>query len=261
MRVCSSSLALRVALSITFVLSAGIAVAQTPAEHIALGDSSYARFKPDEALPHYIAAIGTDSSNYEALWKAARSEIDLAEAERDEGRRDRFSKAGEALARRAIHVNPQDAEAHFHLARALGRRALSVGVRDRVKFATEVRAEALEALRHDPNHPGALHVLGVWNAEVMRLNGVSRFLAKNVLGGRVFGDASWDKAVSYMERAVAVDPDRIVHHLDLAKIYADVGDKAKARAQFELVVRGRRIDYSDPAYQREAQAALTKMER
>lgn len=233
--------------------------AQSPAEHIATGDSIYAHFKPDEALVHYLAAVGPDSSNYEALWKAARTEIDLAEAEKDEARRDRLSKAGESLARRAIKVNSQDAEAHFHLARALGRRALSVGVRDRVKFGTDVRAEALEALRLDPNHPGALHVMGVWNAEVMRLNGIQRFFAKNVLGGRVFGEASWDKAVSYMERSVAVDPDRIVHHLDLGKIYADLGDKAKARAQLELVVRGRRVDFNDPAYQREAQAALAKL--
>jgi tetratricopeptide (TPR) repeat protein len=241
------------------IFFASAAGAQSPAEHIAIGDSIYAQFKVDEALPHYLAAIGSDSSNALALWKAARSEIDLAEAERDEARRDRFSKAGEALARRSIRVNPEDADAHFTLARALGRRALSVGVRDRVKYATDVRSEALEALRINPNHPGALHVMGVWNAEVMRLNGVSRFLAKNVLGGRVFGEASWDRAVSYMERAVAVDPDRIVHHVDLGKIYVDVGDKAKAQAQFELAVRGRRIDYSDPAFQREAQGALQKL--
>ena len=236
-----------------------VAGAQTPAEEIARGDSVYAAFKPDQAFTHYIAAIGADSSNYEALWKAARSEVDLAEVERDEAQRDRLSKSSETLARRAIRVNPQDAEAHFHLARALGRRALSVGVRDRVKFATEIRAEALEALRLDPNHPGALHVMGVWNAEVMRLNGVQRFFAKNVLGGGVFGEASWKRAVSYMEKSIAVDPDRIVHHLDLGKIYADLGDKAKARAQFELAARGRRVDFNDPAYQREAQAALDKL--
>jgi regulator of microtubule dynamics RMD1/3-like protein len=246
-------------LMVGFLVGAGAARAQSPAEHIALGDSAYAHFKPAEALTHYVAAIGPDSASYEALWKAARSEIDLAETEKNEDRRNEFSVAGERLARRAIKVNPQDPEAHFHLARALGRRALSVGVRDRVKFGTEVRAEALAALQLDPNHPGALHVMGVWNAEVMRLNGIQRFFAKNVLGGRVFGEASWDKAVSYMERSVAADPDRIVHHLDLGKIYADVGDKAKARTQLELVVRGRRIDFNDPAYQREAQAALEKL--
>ena len=244
---------------IALMVCAEFAVAQNPAQQIATGDSIYAQFKPEDALTHYLAAIGPDSSNYEALWKAARSEVDLAEVEKDEGRRNRYSIAGEILARRAIRAKPQDAEAHFHLARALGRRALSVGVRDRVKYATEVRAEALEALKYDANHPGALHVMGVWNAEVMRLNGISRFLAKNVLGGRVFGEASWDKAVSYMERAVAVDPDRIVHRLDLGKIYADIGDKAKARTQLELVVNGRRVDFNDPAYQREAQGVLAKL--
>jgi tetratricopeptide (TPR) repeat protein len=245
-------------LAICLLVTTG-ARAQSPAEHITIGDSLHASFKPDEALPHFIAAIGPDSSNYEALWKAARSEIDLAEVERDGARRNQYSRSGEALARRAIRVNPQDAEAHFHLARALGRRALSVGVRDRIKFATEVRAEALEALRLNADHPGALHVMGVWNAEVMRLNGISRFIAKNVLGGKVFGEASWDQAVKYMERAVAVDPDRIVHRLDLGKIYVDRGDKAKARAQFELVVRGDRVDFNDPAHKREAEAELAKL--
>jgi len=42
---------------------AGVARAQSPADHIALGDSAYVRFKPDEALTHYLAAIGPDSSN------------------------------------------------------------------------------------------------------------------------------------------------------------------------------------------------------
>ena len=38
-----------------------------------------------------------------------------------------------------------------------------------------------------------LHVMGMWNAEVMRLNTFSRAVAKNVLGGRVFGAASWPR--------------------------------------------------------------------
>src|SRR5262245_22049379 len=112
---------------IVLMCSAQLSWAQSPAQQIATGDSIYAQFKPDEALPHYRAAIGADSSSYEALWKAARSQVDLAEAERDEGRRNQYSIAAERLARKAIRVNPQDAEAHFHLARALGRRALSVG--------------------------------------------------------------------------------------------------------------------------------------
>ena len=49
-----------------------------------------------------------------------------------------------------------------------------MGTRDQIKYAGEVREQALEALKFNPKHPGALHVMGVWNAEVMRLNGISR---------------------------------------------------------------------------------------
>jgi FimV-like protein len=137
---------------------------------------------------------------------------------------------------------------------------LTVGVRDRVKYANEIRALALEALKIDANHPGALHVLGMWNAEVMRLNGFERFFARNFLGGKVFGEASWKEAVANLERAVEVDPERLVHRLDLAEIYADIGEKAKARELFEHIVNAQtRTDVNDPRYKAQAEAALKRL--
>ena len=55
----------------------------------------------------------------------------------------------------------------------------------------------------------------------MRLSGLSRFFAKKFLGAGIFGKASWDEAISNMEKAVALDPGRIYHRLELAEIYAD----------------------------------------
>lgn len=229
------------------------------AEQVALGDRETEAFNSAAALAHYEGAIAAEPRNGEALGKASRAAVDLGEQATDAAQGKALFRKGEQYARRAVEASPNDPEAHFHLARALGRTALSVGVRERVKYATEIRALALEALRLDPNHAGALHVLGMWNAEVMRLNGVERFFAKNVLGGRVFSQASWKEAVANMERAVAVDPDRITHRLDLAKIYLDLGEKAKAREQFERVVRGRQTDVNDPAYKREAEQALRRL--
>lgn len=232
---------------------------QSATDRIAAGDRDYAALKAASAYENYQAAVAADSTNAEALGKASRSAVDLGESEPDANKRRAFFRSGEMYARRAVAANPRDAENHFHLARALGRAALNVGVRDRVKFATEIRSLGLEALKLDPNHAGALHVMGAWNAEIMRLNGVERFFAKNMLGGKTFSEANWKDAIAYMEKAVEVDPVRLTHKLDLGKIYLDTKDTAKARAMLEAVVNGAESDVNDPGYKKEAAELLKKI--
>lgn len=238
------------------LLLAGEAPAQGFSEHMLAGDRAHAALDAPGALAHYERALAIDSASYEALWKASRDAVDLGETIAEQGPRMEYYRRGERYARRAVAVNPGDAEAHFHLARAVGLAALTLGVRDRVRYATEVRAEALRALELDPRHPGALHVMGMWHAEVMRLSGFERSFAKRFLGGKVFGSASWADAIRYMEQAVAVDPERLTHHLDLARIYRDRGEKAKAREHYEAVLRGRMTELSDPQYRRAAEREL-----
>lgn len=234
---------------------------QSAADHIALGDKAHADLNPADALAHYEAAIKADSTNYEALWKAARDAVDLAEFDTNKDQASELFRRAQGYAQRAVAANPNDAEGHFTLARAIGRVALTLGKRDRVKYAGDVRTQALEALKINPDHPGALHVMGRWNAEVMRLDGFSRFMAKNFLGGKVFNSASWADAQKYMERAVAVDPTRLTHHLDLAEVYRDLGQKDKAREQFELVIKGESADYNDPHYKQQAEQALAALNK
>ncbi|HWE43730.1 MAG TPA: hypothetical protein VG432_14585 [Gemmatimonadaceae bacterium] len=239
-----------------FVAAASTAGAQTAADHIAMGDSLHKAMNPAAALKHYEAAIAIDPKNYQALINASRDAVDVGEFNGDKNARNELFHSGELYARRAIEVNPNDADGHFVLARALGRTALSLGPRDKVKYATEVRAHAMDALKFNPVHPGALHVMGMWNAEVMRLNGPTRWIARNVLGGQVFGSASWKNAVQFMEKAVEVDPTRITHHIDLAEIYRDTGDKTRAREQFQAVISLPATDYNDRFYKQRAEKEL-----
>ena len=238
------------------LMVASVAGAQTAADHIALGDKEYVAMNASAALQHYEAALQADPRNYEALWKASRSAVDLGSYERDDEKRDAYFKTAEADARKAVEVNPGDAEGHFNLARALGKNALSQGPRARIKYAKDVRTEALECLRINPKQAGCLHVMGMWNAEVMRLNGFTRMLAKNFLGGKIFDSASWAEARRYMEESVAAEPDRIVHHVDLAGVYRDTGDKEKARAEWQAAMRLPNRDYNDRHYKAEADSGL-----
>jgi tetratricopeptide (TPR) repeat protein len=231
-------------------------VAQTAADHIALGDNDHASANAPGALRHYEEALKLEPRNYDALVKATREAVDVGEYNPDEKERERLYSAAEQYARRAVEVNPADAEGHFELSRALGRKALSLGKRDQVKYAGDVRKEAIEALRINPKHPGALHVMGRWNYEIMQLNGLVRMLARTVLGGAVFAEASWNSAQQYLEQATALDPNRLIHHLDLGRVYAARDMREKAREQFDLVIKGTPTEFNDRRYQDEARREL-----
>ena len=244
----------------TLLLCTRAAMSQSAAEHVQVGDSLYQALRARQALWHYKAAIAVDSGDYAALWKASRTAIDLAGFEKDREKRTDMYRAGQRFALRAVAVNPGDAEGHFALARALGRVAMTVGNKERVRYAKRIRTQAVRALESNPEHAGALHVMGMWNAEIRRLSGLTRFFAKTFLGAGVFDSANWDDAVRYMEKAVEVDPARLVHRLSLGGIYADIGDKAKAREQYQFVINGRVMDYNDRYYKQQARRRLKALE-
>ena len=231
--------------------------AQTAAEQIATGDRER-EMNPASALTHYQAALKADSNDYDALTKASYAEIEIGQAAPNQDQQRAAYRQAELMARRAIVVRPNAAEGHFVLATALGRTAQTLGARDRIRYASEVRAQALEALKYDPRHAGALHVMGMWNAEVMRLSGISRFMAKNFLGGQVFSSASWNDAQRYLEQAVQIEPQRITHRIDLAAVYLDRGDKAKAREQLDAIAAAPARELNDANLKRQAEALRSR---
>ena len=233
--------------------------AQTASERIALGDRAYADRQAKAALDQYRLALSLEPKNYEALCKASRTELDLAEGLDAGPLRDSLLAGAQRQAETAISVKPRDADGHFALARVFGRRANGLGTMERIRYAKTIRLEALEALKYDSLHSGALHVLGSWNAEVMRVNGVERAFAKKFLGAEVFGQASWDEAQRLLEKAARLDPNRLVHHLDLGAVYADRGNKAKAREQFMFILAAPVREYNDPVFKKKAADRLKKL--
>ena len=130
-----------------------------------------------------------------------------------------------------------------------------------MKLGGEVRDLALRTLSIAPHHAGALHVMGVWNAEVMRLNGVTRLIARKWLGGKVLETASWAEAVRYMDLSVAAEPTRLVHRLDQARVYRDVGRKDDARKAYEAAIALPLSDANDDIYKKTAEDELKKLGR
>ncbi|WP_373063952.1 hypothetical protein [Gemmatimonas sp.] len=233
--------------------------AQSVSDLLSAGDRESIARRPSAALVNYERAVKAEPTLYVALWKASREAVDLGEFERNPDTRTSLYTRATDYARRAVAANTNDAEGHFHLSRAVGRTALAANPRDRVKYALDVRNEALKALQLQPKHPGALHVLGVWNAEVMRLNGFMRAVVKTFLGGQVLGSASWAEAIRYMELAVAAEPNRLVHYLDLARVHRDAGRPNEARAAYHAALRAPLQDANDDQYRKSAEEELAKL--
>lgn len=123
-----------------------------------------------------------------------------------------FFKAEERC-RRAIALKPDEADAHFWLGVAMGRRGQTQGILRSLFLVSPIRKEMAEVLRIDPSHGGAHHVLG----EIFRQ-----------LPGFAGGDK--EAAARELEEAIRVDPDHTSHYPALAKAYLSLGEKEKARA-------------------------------
>jgi regulator of microtubule dynamics protein 3 len=254
---------LKLALSVLATLAAltSEVSAQTPADHVALGVAAEEAHDVRTALQHYQAALDQDSSNYEANWRGAMTLLTLGEqlTGSKNPERDSLYAQAERYARRAVASNPAGADGHFALAASLGRASLTRGRKERIKSAGEIRREALRTLALNPKHDGAYHILGRWNAEIMRISGFSRFFAKKFLGAGVFNQASWDKAIYNMEKAVELDSTRIYHHLELAEIYADRKRTKDAKTQLHLVDSLPAREVMDSAYKQEGAALRRRL--
>jgi tetratricopeptide (TPR) repeat protein len=245
-------------------LAAGPLAAQTIAEHIAAGDSARCQRDPHAALAQFQEALALDSLNYEANWKAARELTDIGKLMPDSLKKQRDTVYADALAlaQRAVRVDSNGADGHYMVAVAVGRVALTKGPRERVRSARLVRDEALRAIALDSLHDGALHVMGRWNAEIMRLPGLTKFFAKTFLGAGIFNRASWDSAVIYFNDAIRINPTNIYHHLDLAEALVDAHHPEEARPHLEIVAQlPLGCDAGDPVYKEEAAALLEKISR
>jgi tetratricopeptide (TPR) repeat protein len=249
---------------LALLVIAGPVSAQSAAEHIAKGDSAFHALHPDQAVPHFQAAIAQDSTSYEALWKAARAIADVAKQmegndDATKKRRDSLYTVARGYAERSVTANPQGADGHYVVAMVLGRASRTKGKKERVKFAKVIFDEATKAIELKPDHDGAQHVLGAWHAEVKRLSGFQRFFAKALFGGGFMDAASWDKAVEHLERAVAINPQHVYHRLELAEVYVDLDRYSKARELLQSIAGLPVGDVMDPRYKQEATALLQEI--
>lgn len=247
-----------VGLLLISLMMVGWSVAQEDAATlVAEGDSAFAKFDDATALERYEAVLETDSSHCEALWKAARSRVNLGE-ESDDLAEEHYPVA-EELARKAVSVCPDNADANLTLAIAVGRLALLRGGRTKLELSKDVKTYALKTLELDPSRDIAHHVLARWHREVTEIGGLKKMVVKVIYGG--LPDASKEKAVEHFQTAIELAPDYINHHLELGMTYETMEEWQKAKEAYETALSLSPQAPEDSRYILQARKRLDKVEK
>ena len=242
---------MRILMPLLLVLLCGILVnAETVEELLTQGDAAYDALDNEAALKSYKAALEADAQNCDAAWKTSRSYADIGDEKEGKEERTEYFKKAEDYARKAIDLCPSSDMAHLSLSIAIGRVALMEGKKKQVQLSQAVKDEAEKAIELNPDNDIAHHVYARWHRKVATLSGVAKAFAKVLYGG--LPPASLDKAIEHFQKAIAINPDNINHHLELGITYEEMNEWAKANAEYDKVASLDATKSMDPKYKAEA---------
>lgn len=233
-------------------LSLAVVHGQTVEELIADGDSLYLLNDYDGSISAFRQACEADSSNFESFWKLGRSLNLKGEIAIRDSQLTIFEEASE-IEKYALLLNEDNADAHFQLARALGKIALFKGIFKSASLAKQVRKECQRALAIDSLHDGAWHILGRWHREVGKKPKILRL----PMG---LGAANKKDAFAFMEKALEINPGNINHHLEMGHTYRKFKKYDLAKSEYEKCLEITPNGPLDNKYQEEAKKNLAEMD-
>jgi tetratricopeptide (TPR) repeat protein len=228
-----------------------------PEALVRAGDALDEKNKNAEALSLYLDAEARSQDDAEILRRISKQYAQLMLDAPDAREKRLLGEKAIDAARRAVTVGPGNSQAHLALAIAYGRAALDESARRKVEMSRLVQQEAEAAARLDPRNDLAWHVLGRWNYELANLNPFLKALAQTVYGR--LPDASNQKAVECFQKAVALQPRRVAHHLELGRSYLALGERQRAQEQFNEGISLPSTEKSDEDDKRRALATLGKL--
>lgn len=183
------------------------------------------------ALALLLQADQQKPNDAEILRRIAKQEIQLFVDSKNDAEKKQLGATALDYAQRAVKADPNNAKAHLSLSIIYGRIAFLESNRRKVELSKLIESEAQTAARLDPREVYAWHVLGRWNYELAGFNPILKALAELIYGK--FPDCSYEKAVEYFKKAIALEPKSVINHIELGRTYLAMGKKAEAKAELE----------------------------
>jgi tetratricopeptide (TPR) repeat protein len=224
---------------------------------IAKGDEFDKRLQAKEALEYYIPANKVQPDNVDLLVRIARQYRHLLADAPSKKEKLRLGAVSLEFANRAASLAPNNAEAQLSPAISYGKMLPFMGSKDQVSAAPRIKAAVDRALELDPTNDTAWHILGRWNRVLAGVNAVKRVLAKALYGGLPV--TTNEAAEKCLLKAIEINPNRLIHYIELGHIYAQMGRKEDARKYIEKGLAMPDKEKDDPEMREVGRQLLEKL--
>lgn len=232
--------------------------AESPNDLIAKGDNFDERFQAVEALQYYLPAEKLQPTNVRVLVCIARQyRYLLADATT---REEKLRLGGIALgyAHRAAALAPRNAEAQLSIAISYGKMLPFMATKDQLEASHHIKDCVDRAIELDPDNDLAWHVLGRWHRTLSDVNLVKRKIASIIYGK--LPQTTTEEAVKCFERAIEINPGRLMHYVELGRAYAQMGKPDEARRLIEKGLTMPNLEKDDPETKRRGRETLAKLQ-
>jgi tetratricopeptide (TPR) repeat protein len=242
------------------LLAAPAAAQPVAADPIAQADAFYFAGQAQQSYDLLKAHLETSPSDYEALWRAARSAVVIGIVRQGITAQNEYLDPAIVLGDRAVAERPDGIDGLYWRGAAEGRRALNAGNDYASRLVQRVFDDAHAILALDSLHGGAHNLLGRVNYEIMDLSRVERMLARVLVNNRALQESSWDGAATHLRRAAELDPDNVLYWLDLGQLYMRRGRDEDAVTVLRRVTEMRSIHPPDDEFKNTARRWLVDLE-
>ncbi len=239
------------------LLTCAASLAQSTTEQIAKGDAFDKRYQAAEALELYLPVEKAEPNNVAVLLRIARQYRHLmTDAPK---REDKLRLGAKALdyAQRAAALAPNNSEAQLSVAITYGKMTPFKSSKEQLEGSRRIKEGAERAMKLDPRNDLAWHIYGRWHLNMAEISPVKRAVA-NLVYGKVPA-ASYTDAERAFERAIAINPDRLMHHVELGRTYAQMGRKAEARTLIAKGLAMPSVEKDDPETKKRGREILAKL--
>lgn len=249
----------RVFPGIVALLLAPAALHAGPADElIAKGDVPYARLQAAEALKFYLPAEKLEPNNVRLLVRISREYRHLmSDATKPE---QKLSLGGTAVdyAKRAVALDSNDPEAQLAVAISYGKLAPLESSKERFEASRIIKGAADKVIKLDPGSDLGWHVLGRWYLAIAEVNAFERAMAQFAYGK--LPECTYQDAAQCFEKAIQLNPNRLMHYVELGRVYARMGKNDAARSFITKGLAMRETEKDDPETKRQGQQLLAELQ-